>query len=145
MITSGRAAGVALVITLAVLAPGAALAQEGPLAVVAGNGRVVIANGDPGCPVTVSADGFSGASVLDANGIAVVDAALAEGTAVAASSAGAGCRTEHAVGVVDNDQVLAEAAASARTGADTVLGLIAAVGAAGIGTALVVAARRKKA
>lgn len=138
-------AGAALFVVSALLAPGCALAEHEALTVVATNGRVVVTNGDPGCTVTVQSDDYSGAAVLDGNGVTVMDAAFAEGTAVAAATGGAGCRGEHAVGIVDNDQGLAEAAAATRTPADTVTGIIAAIGAVVIGTALVVAARRKKA
>lgn len=141
-----RIAGSCAVLILGVvLVPGSALADHETLTVVATNGRVVVANGDPGCTVTVSAEGFSSAAVVDDNGMSVLDAALAEGTAVAATTGGPRCPGEQAVGIVDNDPQLAEAAAATRTGADTVTGIIAAIGAVVIGTALVIAARRKKA
>lgn len=129
------------------------------MTVTAGNGQIVIANGQPGCTVTVQGPSFSRSATIDSDGMAVINASLPNGEDLEATVSGKGCAAESASGVVQNSGGGGGGGGGngggngggsggdtpSRTGSDTALGLLAGLGAIGVGGGLVVAARRKKA
>ncbi len=150
------AAGGSILLTGIVMAPAAAYPPGTAMTITAGNGQIVIANGQPGCTVTVQGPNFSRSTTIDSDGMAVINANLPDGEDLEATVSGKGCAAESASGVVSNSGGGGGGGGGggngggggdtpSRTGSDTVLGLLAGLGAVGVGGGLVVAARRKKA
>ncbi len=148
------ATGGSVLLTGVFLAPALAYPPGTAMTVTAGNGQIVIANGQPGCTVTVQGPSFSQSTTIDSDGMAVINANLPDGEDLEATVSGKGCAAESASGVVSNSGGGGGGGGGngggtggdtpSRTGSDTALGLLAGLGAIGVGGGLVVAARRKK-